>query len=500
MKLNLLSLVVAISWATIASADQGHDDFIQYGSHSLTGGDEYAYQQGDVLHMIVGSEEYRKGESVWVIRHYTQKGNNMQDLASLDMYYDEQSYQDAYLSTIHGKVSLQVHERKKVETEVQNNVLWRAENQWNMEWEQRYRDWVSEDVHKDIFLDHGIATDCANVGFFLRWIFAREHRLPMASTMAGSGALITNHTMRHAWRSLPTSQNWYDDQRFRAVLAYVADTTFTGTLKLDSYPTKISNEIMGPGSYYLYRPVRGFGHLTFIHRFNHDNATITSLESTLPSEVRRLVVRSIGFSQPFTEVRSVRRHRWAVQNQHGISLLADTSHPYFSEEQFQDDFARDNRTTHLEVLYRLGFQFTDRMITDWFRRLIRSSLIARRDVVNDGRAFCSENPCEPGSENYNSWSTPSRDARIIEIIEDYLEFCKDSLECLSRPNNWSPSHESWYRTSPLFFVRHNLIRYDVVVERFYLAYLTGELSSDPRDRHIERWGLLQDLGTGEEVW
>ncbi len=459
----------------------------QIGTHSITGGDEFAYQEDGVLHMLVGSSEQKGSEQVWVLRHYTQKGDEMQTLKKIDYFYQAQSYQNEYLSRIDGKIAIQASDIKVPETEILDTVLWRAENEWNAQWEDRYQEWIADEVNRDIFLNHEISTDCANVGFFLRWIFAREHRLPIASTMAGSGAAITNHTMRVAWRNLPTAENWHDDQRFRAVLDFVADNTFTGTLRVDSYPIKINQEALTPGSYYLRAPVTGgIGHLVFIHQFDHERSVVTSLESTLPSRVRRLSVRNINFAGPYSESLSIRRHRWAIENNGRITLRAARQHQSYSMEQFAENFTRQGRNHHLEVLYRLNFHFTDAMITSWYRGMIARSLSERVDVVFDGRQFCLENNCEPGSSNYNSWSTPVRDARIISQIDDYLDFCFDSETCMRDHNSW---YANWHRVT----IRQGNVNFYITVDFFYQAYQNQELSSDPRDRVSHRWGIIQDL-------
>src|SRR3989338_7894754 len=98
---------------------------------------------------------------------------------------------------------------KLVSTEVINEVLWTAEKTWDLEAEKKYQEWVAANLNEDFFFNLGIKTDCADIAYMLRWIFARIYKYPMGSTLAGSGALFTHESMKAEWRNLKTDPEWF---------------------------------------------------------------------------------------------------------------------------------------------------------------------------------------------------------------------------------------------------------------------------------------------------
>lgn len=81
-------------------------------------------------------------------------------------------------------------------TEALESVIWPVTQQWNMEWESRYANWIESEVNSDYFIEHQFATDCADVALALRWIFARDNGLPAGNKLAGSGNLFTQSSVK----------------------------------------------------------------------------------------------------------------------------------------------------------------------------------------------------------------------------------------------------------------------------------------------------------------
>ncbi len=72
-------------------------------------------------------------------------------------------------------------------------MVWEDTNQWNINVEKKYQKWVKDAVKKNIFTDpkspyYHIDTDCADMIYSLRAIFAYENKLPfqVRSTLGGS--------------------------------------------------------------------------------------------------------------------------------------------------------------------------------------------------------------------------------------------------------------------------------------------------------------------------
>ncbi len=81
-------------------------------------------------------------------------------------------------------------------TELAGEHIWTATQTWNESWEERFALWMQNETDATYFERHGVATDCADVAYALRWIFARIHGLPAGNRLSGSGQLFTNESMR----------------------------------------------------------------------------------------------------------------------------------------------------------------------------------------------------------------------------------------------------------------------------------------------------------------
>lgn len=93
---------------------------------------------------------------------------------------------------------------------VSSAVLWTAQNQWDENWESQFADWISGQVKPNFFIVNNISTDCADAVISLRWIFARQNSLPMASR-SGSN-YITN--LSTDWDHIQSGSLWQSDARF----------------------------------------------------------------------------------------------------------------------------------------------------------------------------------------------------------------------------------------------------------------------------------------------
>jgi len=107
-------------------------------------------------------------------------------------------------------------------------------NRWTVEEECRFGKWVDENITEDFFIRYRIPTDCADVPYAIRWIYARIAHLP-AAAITKNGKLI-GHWSRD-WKHLPTHPDWHQDKRFRAALHYLVSETWTGTLPRTPIPS-----------------------------------------------------------------------------------------------------------------------------------------------------------------------------------------------------------------------------------------------------------------------
>ncbi|MGZ5279145.1 MAG: hypothetical protein ACXWC9_04340, partial [Pseudobdellovibrionaceae bacterium] len=135
---------------------------------------------------------------------------------------------------------------------VTDKPLWPLKKtHWEASDEVQYGKWLQKHASKTFLKGSGILADCADYALVLRWIFAYEHGLPAAQTLAGSGKLFGSWQSTTAWDALPTGPNWRQDERFKKALRYLFDSTYTHSLKQDLYPVAINRQFVNAGAIYL---------------------------------------------------------------------------------------------------------------------------------------------------------------------------------------------------------------------------------------------------------
>ena len=318
-----------------------------------------------------------------------------------------------------------------VSTEENNHHIWKVKNQWSTKWEDAYTDWVSENFTKDFFVEYNIKTDCADALIALRWIFSRMNSLPMASTLAGSGILFTQDSIKEKWLTLPTHKLWYKDQLFRTVIDFVLDNTYTHTLIRDSYPVAIDPAHFGPGVHLVdLHGSSGHTRIVSFTDFTGKKAPIKVYSSTMPKAVRSLIEGLYSDSdQVIINKGGIFRYRWAKLKNNNWELENKKNHPYYSEEQYDPAFVPKDSNFAIEIYKRLSPHFSPMLVLNESIKDLRNKFKSRIKIVEEGYDFCSQNDCEPGSTNYDDWSTPSRDEQIQEAI-NAIEKLTNSLSVI----------------------------------------------------------------------
>ncbi len=368
---------------------------------------------------------------------------------------------------------------KDIELISSNGVtLWNVTEEWSWAWEIRFAEWVKTELNSHWWKDHGLATDCADVVYSARWIFAREHGLPMANHLI-TGHIFSYRSVKPEWESLPTDKAWEKDQRFLAALNYLLSQTFTHSLWRDSYPIAITQSALTPGAYHL-QLHDDSGHTQFVNHvgLTAEEVPLLTLNSTVPREVRDL--EELVFFEDSADEKSAGflRMRWPQFDALGkVSFVPANAMPHYSVEQFETSFVSPNRSTFWEeVFFRLNpFADFDRVgqktasqIVDLFK--------ARVPIVERGFQVCNANPCLPGSPEYNAWSTPSRDRRIRRTIDVF-----DSISSLI----YSWSKISRLLEMPILSLGGSLFNGEELMSN----WRSGSYSSNPNHLPEVRWGL-----------
>lgn len=368
-------------------------------------------------------------------------------------------------------------------------ILWRADKEWSADWEKQYGQWVAEVLTPHFMVDIQLPTDCADVAYALRWIFAKIHKLPMAVHLGGSGQLFTNESIKQEWLKLPQDEDWRKDRRFRAALEYLLRNTYTHTLMSDSYPVALNPSALTPGAYHL-SIFGASGHTMIVDSVNApNNLPITLLYSTTPVKVRDLIATFYQSTEtPELYKSGFYKIRWATKmGAAQWKILPAKTLPGYSEEQFHFPVDSENaKTPHfIKVYKKLNPDFSFQIMMQRSFEELQERVQDRIKIVEDGFNYCKGHDCAPGSAGDEDWSTPSRDSRLLEL-HGSLNLATDFLQQLE-PQNYLAMREKVAKDSwnKVYLIEGQ----SYALPQITLA-LTHQLTkTDPRLSIAERWGL-----------
>jgi hypothetical protein len=326
-------------------------------------------------------------------------------------------------------------------TESSHQVWKVGERRWTAEEESNFARWVEENLTEDFFTRHKIQVDCADVPYAIRWIFARIAGLPAAATTKNNK--LIGHWSTD-WGHLPTHPDWQKDLRFRKALRHMLSETTTRTLPLDTYPIRIDQESVTPGTPFFVTE----SHSGVIGSVILDGSSVHPLqawEATSPAKVQKLSGRDFLTPRPESTVSSgLVKFRWPIFKKGRWEYLPSADHPFFSLEQYSTDFYEGYADFVEAVAGRIGPKDYD----PWEKveRLLHATtryLLDRVPVVLTGYQRCHRGNCREGSDLWEIHSTPGRDGRII-LLMDHLqriiesnhldgEIVKDKMEAISIP-------------------------------------------------------------------
>jgi hypothetical protein len=396
---------------------------------------------------------------------------------------------EPYLQTGFKRVSradLLAHQPISANTEVTGSGLWKVTESWSWAWEQKYAQWVETEAGPDFYVRNQIKTDCADVAYSLRWIFARIYGLPAANHLSGSGVLFTQDSMKKEWLHLSTASDWRKDERFLAALEYVLELTYTHTLIRDSYPIAITPESLISGAHHLQVRTES-GHTMVVYNTDlSDTSTepVTMMFSNVPRIVRPLYVSGYWqINQPKPADGGFLRILWPVQSAQGWKLLAPKLHPHYSTEEYSADFMQGHASFAEAVLLRLNpkLDFRARLADGII--YLEQQIGERDSVISAGVKICTPSPdaCAPGTDNYENFSTTSRDQRLLDTfqqLEDLVSALSTELDKFSDPWNLALSQNVL-----------QLGTQNYTLGQVELAWKAHTFSSDPRVSIDNRWGM-----------
>jgi hypothetical protein len=362
--------------------------------------------------------------------------------------------------------------------------LWLPTNTWNWDWELKYADWIATNVDKTFMQKYQIPSDCADLAYLLRWIFAREHSLPMATRLSATGKFMTHETVLKQWENLPTDPDWSKDKQFRAALKYMTGQTYTHTLMGDSYPVALNSEAFTEGVHHLQLREHS-GHTMLVHRVDKSGGVpIQVLYSNMPIEIREL------YETPFTDsgwpqegTLAFLRFRWPQKTSSGWSLVSKNKMPFYSLEQFSEGLKEEGESFFLVAFKRISPNFDPRRIVQETIDSVFAQFANRVSVVEEGAMFCQSNNCEPGTIGDENWSTPSRDRRLRETLaalELSYSMYRKIVPTETMPAEFKNKFDAF---------RVNTNGKSIGFIHAYLSLMFEIASTDPRVSISERWAL-----------
>lgn len=366
-----------------------------------------------------------------------------------------------------------------------NRVLWTANNQWSEAWETKYAEWLQSTITEDFYVRYNISTDCADAVIGYRWIFARIYSLPVANTVSDTGLLFGHFSMRKQWEKLPTAYNWNEDKLFLAALNYVMDMTSTRTvMNTDGFPVSITKKGLQAGTFIVTQSY-GIGHLRQITQNYYDDPSslpIFTFSATAPREVRPLYKEAfIDQAWPVKKEREIMAFRWPVISRNTWVLTPKENDSRYSQEQFNVSLQDQYHSFLLFVLSRVHPAYNpNSLVTTGITDIVNYTNM-RIEIVRDGYAYCRNHDCRPGTQAWEDWSTPSRDAKyLIKFgdIEDLVESLDPTFPGLF--NSWIDSLNSTVL---------DVEGYQLSLNKLRTLFERKLPSSNPSDPILKRWGL-----------
>lgn len=379
-------------------------------------------------------------------------------------------------------------------------AIWKAENTWDSEWENRYREWVSENWKEDFFMNpdkplyYKLEHDCADAVYLMRLIFAYENSLPFViNNMHGKGDI--SNTMR-TWDRLPPNK------RMRRFMDYVSDMTSTQTLKHDTYPVALSD--IRPGDVYV---------TPGVHSYQIVNITETGIaevtSSTTPKAPRYLArYESFPFYVPEDTKRMSDGYRRFKQPKNLHKSMQ--KQPDFSDEQYRvaeevnhnyvgfTDIISSKLGTRkekpaeksLRLLTALCMYSNDRGV------YVYDALYHLQEIRGKGRRCLNRT-------EYDNFSTPTRDKRLRQFFDAVRQHIKTSyhLDKNSHSQRWAAALFSEKEPHPRDLQQLNkFCKVELSLQSGYFMSLrelreksdAGVLVSNPNAPLDYRWGITTE--------
>lgn len=395
------------------------------------------------------------------------------------------------------------------------SAVWTATNTWNESWEDQYSTWVKNEFNEDIFMNgrwKGLSTDCADAVYAARIIFASENSLPFQMLNPLGSGFITNEMT-----------NWdksKGDAKLRGFINYVSSIASTKSLPNDTYPVAIDRDYIKAGAVWsrpritrenFFKKLLGLptpedpGHAEIVKEVS-DSGVITLMGSTVPAAVRMLNITTSLVFMPIDQNTGFRRWKQPQDYNAPVSSLRGYSLDQFKIGTVENNFSNSGEgSSHTNTS---GERRLNQWIQDTQNKLaLRTEskdekisrhvgdlcklIQARVKIVQDGVKLKNQlGRCMDASE-YDNYSTPSRDKRIMTTIDQLLESA-GSNSIFGRSSTLKSLQPYLDQCAPLEIDEGQTVSMSQAVQ----AFVGKNASSDPNQSLLSRWGLEQTQNLG----
>lgn len=290
---------------------------------------------------------------------------------------------------------------------VDDGSVWRVGNRrWNNEWEEKYVDWVKNNLTPELFSEIGLATDCADAVVATRAIFSRIYNLP-ASFLGTKysnfqSTYKTHNSPKVVWNPENWKEDFKNDRRFKAWINDVSGAVGSVNLSNDVYPIKIINEATKSfskditfGTVLLHK-----GHVEQVcHRKESKVNPIGVINSTVPAKVRDLETREFKKDDAVhDEITQVAKWNWIVNCEGIIKKVQDKKMPGYSPQIRAEtlsflrlDNFSDFRNENKKALNLTDDQVEELLAQEAFALFneIEKKIKERENVVKLGKKACT---------------------------------------------------------------------------------------------------------------
>jgi len=252
----------------------------------------------------------------------------------------------------------------------------------------------------------------------------------------------------------------------------------------DGYPYELRAGVFTEASHHVV--FKGFFHhhamfVTHVQREGEGLSAKPPIElmySTMPRAVRSLEPSAYWEQGSVLETEGgLMRFRWPTREAGHWRLVEATQMPYFSREQYESGFCEEGEYFSDAVLRKVIPDIDWVKLIDDGVRDIFARIQSRSRVVEEALVVCARESCEPGTENFENFSTPSRDRRLKDLFGQIVALVGSTV---GGAEKWDLALEQ----EVLMIDETTLWLYDVKT-----ALDRGMLSSDPRATRRQRWGL-----------